>query len=308
MTGARILPNPLHSGAAFNPRISVVVLTHDRPNELRATVASLLALPERPHVIVVDNGSMVSVADLLGREFPSVHVISSKTNLGAAGRNLGVERVLTDYVAFCDDDTRWEAGALGAAADLFDHHPAVGILNARVVVDPGGQTDPTCERMRASPLSSNKLPGPSLIGFMAGASVFRTGVYRAAGGYEPRLFIGGEETLLSLDTLTLGWAIVYAPQLVLRHHPSAQRDAALRRRMLARNRAVVAWLRLPIAQALAATGQAIWTMQRERALVTGLRDFLRLIIWACVRRRPVSQRILRMRRQVRIAERNVSHT
>jgi hypothetical protein len=54
-----------------------------------------------------------------------------------------------------------------------------------------------CLRMSASPLPREGLPGPALVGYMAGACVFRASVFREVGGYEPRLFIGGEEELVA---------------------------------------------------------------------------------------------------------------
>ena len=47
--------------------------------------------------------------------------------------------------------------------------------------------------MAASPLDARGLPGPALIGFMAGAVVMRTAAYREVGGYEPRLFHTADE-------------------------------------------------------------------------------------------------------------------
>jgi GT2 family glycosyltransferase len=71
-----------------------------------------------------------------------------------------------------------------------------------------------------------------------------------AGGYEPNFFIGGEESLLTLDLVAAGWRVVYAPQLTVYHYPSPARDAAGRERFLIRNALWVAWMRLPLASAL----------------------------------------------------------
>lgn len=293
-------------GLNLDKRLSVVVLTYNRSSEVRATVASLLALPDGPRVIVVDNASSDDTVAALNAAFPMLELVRAPANLGASGRNLGVARVTTDYVAFCDDDTRWEAGSLTTAADLLDQHPSIGVLNARVLVQPSGETDPTCERMRKSPLPSSGLPGPSLIGFMAGACVFRTVVFRAAGGYEPRLFIGGEETLLAIDTLSRGYAIVYVERLILHHAPSPQRDSALRRRLLARNRALVAWLRLPFFQALAASAAALKVFHHEKTWWDDTRQLLGLVVWALTRRCLVSSRIRLMRAAVERGERQAA--
>ena len=283
-------------------RISVVVLTHNRLREVTATVQRLLALPERPAVIVVDNGSTDGTAQALRTRFAQVRVIECRENLGAAGRNHGVAAATTEYVAFSDDDTHWSPGSLAHAVRVLDEAPHVAVLSGRVLVGEEGRLDPTCLLMQASPLPRDALPGPALVGYMAGACVFRTAVFREVGGYEPRLFIGGEEALVSLDVLERGYAIVYSDALTVTHHPSPARDARLRRRMLARNAALVAWLRLPLSEALAASASAVGVFSREG---TAVRDTLTLaagMAWALPRRRVVGARVLGMRERVRAAE------
>ncbi|MDR5835529.1 glycosyltransferase [Caballeronia sp. LZ034LL] len=280
-------------------RLTVVVLTYNRADQVLDTLARVTALPDPIHIVVVDNASSDGTAERIVAEFPEVELVVAPGNLGAAGRNLGVARVQTEYVAFCDDDTWWHAGSLSRAVDILDAAPRVGVLNARVVVGEHGATDETCERMRASPLPHDGLPGPALIGFMAGACVFRTSVFRQTGGYEPRLFIGGEETLMSLDVLSAGHEIVYADELVLHHHPSPLRDSAQRRKLLARNAAWVAWMRLPWREAIMTTRDAFRTLRAEASLLRDLPELLRGIAWAAARRRVIPSRVQEMRRIVR---------
>lgn len=179
------------------PRVSIVVLTHNRRAEVLRTVGRLRALPERPPIVVVDNASDDGTRDALRAEHPDVRVIALPDNLGAAARNAGVREVQTRYVAFCDDDTFWAPGALSCAADALDMHPHVAVISARVLVGPEEHEDPTCALMAHSPLCGRGLPGPALLGFMAGACAFRTRAYLCMGGYEQRLFIGAEESLLA---------------------------------------------------------------------------------------------------------------
>ena len=243
MAASRHSPGEESGGA--HGRVTVVMLTYNRKTEVLRGLARLQALPERPPIIVVDNGGSDGTAASISAEFPNVQLVSAATNLGAAGRNLGVERVNTPYVAFCDDDTWWAPGALHHAADILDGHPSIAILNASIVVGPDARADPACVQMAYSPLETVAGVGPMLTGFMAGAVVMRTAAYRNAGGYWRPFFIGGEESLLAMDILDAGGQIVYAPALQVHHWPSTLRDSALRRRLLARNAIWSAWLRLP---------------------------------------------------------------
>jgi GT2 family glycosyltransferase len=290
------------TGMKAPSKISVVVLTYNRSQQVLETLERLSALPERVHLIVVDNGSTDGTPEHIAGRFPNVALVTARTNLGAAGRNLGVASVSTEYVAFCDDDMWWHPGSLSRAVELMDHAPRVGVLSARVLVDDAGETDATCRLMARSPLDPTALPGPSLIGYMAGSCVFRTSLYRQIGGYEPRFFIGGEETLVSLDVLASGFAIVYADELVVHHHPSALRDSRLRRRMLARNAAWVAWMRLSWREAWRATWAALSVLRREGAFGRDTCALFAALPWALTRRRVIPPEVEQMREAVRRAE------
>lgn len=268
-------------------RISVVVLTHRRSEDVLRTLSQLVALPERPAIVVVDNGSRDGSAQRVRERFPEVTLVELDANLGAAGRNAGVARVHTPYVAFCDDDTWWAPGALGRAVALLDAHPSLGAISARVLVGPENRPDPTCDTMAASPLPRAGLPGPALVGFMAGATVMRTAAFRQAGGYEPRYGIGGEEALLALDLLAAGWRIAYARELVLHHHPSPARDVAQRRLLVARNRLWTAWLRLSPALAWFQTRVVLREARAAGIAWRVVAEALRGLRWVVARRRVV---------------------
>src|SRR4051812_41358213 len=170
------LAEPVTTGAGPDQRVAVVVITHQRRDELLLALTRLGQLPERPHVVVVDNGSTDGTADAVRARHPWVELIASPTNLGAVGRNLGVARLDTPYVAFCDDDTWWDPGSLRTAADVLEAHPRLAVVTARILVEPGGTEDPIVAELRDSPVvGAAWLPGPALGSFLAGASVLRRG-------------------------------------------------------------------------------------------------------------------------------------
>lgn len=276
-------------------RGTVVVLTYNRRVQLLQTLRALSRLPDGWPTIVVDNGSTDGTADAVASEFPSVMLIRSRRNIGAAARNIAVAYAHTRYVAFCDDDTQWEPGSLELAADTMDQHPRIGVLSGCVLVGEEGRVDPACLKMAHSPLEREDLPGPQLLGFMAGACVVRTRAFYEAGGYWGPLFIGGEEELLALDLAVRGWRIVYMEDVVSRHFPSTLRNSRLRERLLLRNAIWVAWMRLPFAQAWHETMQQLRLAARRHCLNEVVASALGGLIRALRARRVVPPRVAAMR-------------
>jgi len=267
-------------------RIGVVVITHERRAEALDAVARLVELPERPPVVLVDNGSTDGTADAVREKFPEVDVLALDHNAGAVGRNLGVERLRTPYVAFCDDDTWWEPGSLSRAADVLDEHPRLAVLTARILTEPSGADDPIVAELRDSPVPGpDWLPGPALGSFLAGASVVRREAFRAAGGFSARLWLGGEEELLATDLLTAGWEICYLEELVVHHAASPARDSVRRRRDGLRNTLWFTWLRRPVGPALRRTAFLAASAPRDRVSALAWCDAVRGLPWVLARRR-----------------------
>jgi GT2 family glycosyltransferase len=280
-------------------RVTVVVLTYQRAAEVVATVGRLTALPERPRVIVVDNGSTDGTAAAVTRAASGASVVHLAANRGAAGRNAGLRLAATSYVALADDDTWWAPGALARGADLLDAHPRAAVLTARILIEPGSREDPASARMAASPLPRDpRVPGAAVLGFMAGAALVRRDAVLAAGGFHPRLFLGGEEHLLALDLAAAGWGLGYVAELTVHHAPSPHRDVAARRRLLLRNAIWAAWLRRPARTALRTTLAAARTAVRDPALRPALVQAAAGVGWTLRHRRVVSPALERALRRL----------
>ena len=277
---------PLEAGIGPDPRVSVVVITHQRRDEVLLALSRLVALPEQPHVVVVDNGSTDGTAEAIRERFPQVELVASPENLGAIGRNVGVARVDTPYVAFCDDDTWWDPGSLRTAADVLDAHPRLAVVTARILVEPGGREDPIVPELRDSPVrGADWLPGPALGSFLAGASVLRREAFTEVGGFCERLWLGGEEELMAGDLAAAGWELCYLPALTVHHQASKARDSHRRRRDGIRNTLWTTWLRRPARPALRRTVHLLRTLPRDRVTAHGLWAAARGIPWVLRERR-----------------------
>ncbi|MGW7288589.1 glycosyltransferase family 2 protein [Streptomyces sp. NPDC054847] len=266
-------------------RTTVVVISRNRRDQLLHTLDRLMELPERPPVIVVDNASTDATAEAVARQHPGVTLLTPDRNLGAVGRNLGVRHARTPYVAFSDDDSWWEPGALTAAEQLFDGHPRLGLLAARTTVGPEAVDDPLNSVLAKSPLGMvPDLPGPQVLGFLACAAVARRSAFLQAGGYHPVLFFGGEETLLAYDLAARGWGVCHCPDVVAVHCPTGGPRNG-RSAVMLRNAALTAWLRRPLPVALRRTGALAAEARSDPPAREALRQVLRRLPMALRARR-----------------------
>jgi glycosyltransferase involved in cell wall biosynthesis len=126
--------------------ISVLVTTHDRPEELRRALASVFRQTQPPsEVVVVDDGSTPPVA-LDGVVIPQglpVRLIRNAAPAGPArARNLGIAAAEGAWIAFLDDDDEFKPGKIAVvaralerlnhAADVLYHPAEIVMVNEGV--------------------------------------------------------------------------------------------------------------------------------------------------------------------------------
>ncbi len=285
-------------------RVTVVVATRDRCDQLMTTLDELSRLPERAAVVVVDNGSTDPTVAAVRSEFPAVRLIELGDNRGLEARNLGVEQARTPYVAFSDDDSWWAPGALACAADTFDAVSRLGLLAARVLVGDEGGLDPVSAAMAEDLLPGEvDLPGPAVLGFLACGTVVRRTAFLEVGGFEPLLFFYGEEQILALDLMRAGWGLAYVDDVVAHHHPSPERNQSRRQELEVRNAVLSAWMRRPLGPALSITARALASGWSEPAARQGLRTAFRKLPAALARRQVVDRALEQRVRLLEHAER-----
>lgn len=284
--------------AGMRPRVSVVIATRDRRDELVHTVRRLGELPGRPPVIVVDNGSRDGSPDAVRAVRPDARVIRLPANMGAPARNVGVRAADTPYVAFSDDDSWWEPDALDHAVHAFDEHPRLGLIAASVLVEPGGLPDPINAALAGSPLPADPdLPGPPVLGFLACASVVRREAFLAAGGFDSVIFFAGEERLLAYDMAAAGWGVCHLPRVRAVHRPSELRPPSRhRRRIELRNDVLTVWLTRPPAVVLRQTAGLAARATRDPDARAALAAALRRLPPVLAGRRPLPGRVERAAR------------
>jgi hypothetical protein len=119
------------------PSVSVVIPTHDRPEEVRRAIASVLAqeYDGALDVVVVFDRAEPDLSMVAAGDRP-VRVLANDRRPGLAGsRNTGILATEGDLVAFCDDDDVWLPGKLSSQVAALLEAPEAELVTTAMVVD-----------------------------------------------------------------------------------------------------------------------------------------------------------------------------
>lgn len=116
------------------PFISVIIPVWNSPELLAKCLTALAAQSyprDRFEVVVVDNGSTDSTADV-ARRYPFAAVLSEPVPGSYRARNRGLKSARGEYVAFTDADCIPDPEWLAAAAQAARRYPSAGVLAGQV--------------------------------------------------------------------------------------------------------------------------------------------------------------------------------
>lgn len=179
---------------------SVVIPTCDRPEYLREAVNSVIAQTHPAYeILVIDNGCNVVDPSQLP-ECHRLRVIRALPRFGVAqARNLGAILAGGDYIAFLDDDDRWDDNYLQAVLCTVQENPAEIILGR---LRDGGTGEPINGKQaafndREDLIEQLLLRNPGAVG---SNTVVARSKFLASAGYDPWLTTGQDKALV-LDLL-----------------------------------------------------------------------------------------------------------
>jgi GT2 family glycosyltransferase len=115
--------------------VSVVIVSYNTRDVLRACLAALLRSETRPlEIFVVDNGSQDGSVGMVQREFPAVTAIANIDNRGfAAANNLALVRTQGTHVLLLNPDCFVRPDTIGCLMAFLDAHAEVGIVGPMVL-------------------------------------------------------------------------------------------------------------------------------------------------------------------------------
>lgn len=194
--------------------ISVVILTYLRTDSLKELLTHLGAIsPMLQEIIVVDNAADSETRSIV-ESFPQVEYVKNDANMGACGRNSGMEAASGDLVITLDDDV---FGLLPSDLDrircAFKEDASLAALNFRVVDNFSGQlTNWVHHRHTAS--AEEQFDTYEIT---EGAVAFRRSALDVGGMYWPRYFISHEGPDLSFRLMNRGFVVRYDGSIVVKH-------------------------------------------------------------------------------------------
>lgn len=207
-------------------RVSVIIGTHNRPQMLRAALASVRAL-EGPdltfEILVGDNGATPETPGVVA-EFGGVYARTDVRGCPAA-RNLALRRMTGDFVAFLDDDDVWTRDNIRPHIALMQADPEIAVVFGQIVhadqeLRPVGQPWPISAEMDGDVfvrMLSGYFP-------QVGATVVRGDVARECGLMDEAL-IGDSDWDWQLRlTKTYKTAFTPTPSVVCRGRPPGSYD------------------------------------------------------------------------------------
>ena len=129
------------------PSVSIIIATHSRPHLLPRAVESARRASEDSEIIVVDDASTDSTAEVC-QALQGIHYVRLDQNQGVAGaRNVGILASTSDYISFLDDDDIRLPGSLDLQLQLFATNPDAGLAYGPVILGdqdckPTARTEP----------------------------------------------------------------------------------------------------------------------------------------------------------------------
>ncbi len=228
--------------------VSVLVLTHNRRDELRVCLDSVQAQSFSPvEVLVVDNNSTDGTASMIREDYPEVRYVQLEENIGTAARNVGVSHATGDLVVTLDDDSELPApGVLDRIVQKFHENLDMGAAGFRII-DEEGREHPWFRYPEIGSLREGYL-SPT---FRACGAAIRPEMFERTGGFWEPYFMFLEEQDLALRIIMSGSEVRYFPSISVVHRNRGSRRAEARYiYFMTRNTFWYIWRNFPFLTAL----------------------------------------------------------
>jgi GT2 family glycosyltransferase len=224
--------------------LSVVIITWRMKDFLGQLISTVIQHTQglSYEIIVVDNASGDGTAELVRKEFPSVHFIENSENLGVApSRNQGFRVARGKFVVILDADMVLKENSLRKMLEFMSQHPDAGICGCRLTyadgtLQPSARRYPSPIAFLLRRLSFLKTVKNSQIlrnhemaewdrsdiravDYVIGACQFiRREAMEQVGLLDEHIFYGPEDIDYCLRMYRAGWKVYYFPSTSIVHY------------------------------------------------------------------------------------------
>ena len=109
--------------------VSVVIPAHNSRRYIAAALDSILAQQHRPlEIVVVDDGSTDSTAQMVREYAPEVRLIEQDQRGHPAARNAGIRAAAGEFLGFLDHDDLWSPDKIERQMASFERNPALDLV------------------------------------------------------------------------------------------------------------------------------------------------------------------------------------
>ncbi|MBO6536637.1 MAG: glycosyltransferase [Balneolaceae bacterium] len=203
--------------------VSVLMITHNRSEELIDTVKNIL---EQTHknieIIIVENGSLDAVIQKnreLLKDFDLQYIVSNE-NLGVSGgRNLALKEANGDVIIEIDDDAVFDdPKSIDNVISFFEKNPTIGIQAFQIINYYTRKITNEEYPFRDKSRDSNSEGYTTW--FIGAGHAFRKELIDEIGLYRDFFPWGSEEQDFSVRALNAGYEIFYNPEIIVYHKKS----------------------------------------------------------------------------------------
>jgi GT2 family glycosyltransferase len=211
-------------------RVSIMITTNNRLDELRRNLQTLGKLDPSPdEILVTADGCTDGTAEFVTSAFLNVQLIVNQPAIGSvASRDRMMRKAKGDLVLALDDDSYPEQlDCIARIVPFFQQRPELAVLHFPQ------RTDEYPKTLVQAKFDSEEHLTRS---FANSGAVLRRSAYLRLPGFEPRFYHMYEEPDYALQCAAAGYDVLFSPIVTIRHHYSGRaRDEIRIHRRHARN-------------------------------------------------------------------------
>ncbi|MCF8466237.1 MAG: glycosyltransferase family 2 protein [Sneathiella sp.] len=229
----------------IHPEVSIIVISYNTRELTLECIRSVFDQTKNVsfELIVLDNASSDGSAEAIAEEFPDIHLIASKENVGFAnGNNLAIGQAKGDFILLLNPDTVVLDHAIDNIVEFAKANPEAGVWGGRTLFGDRSLNATSCwHRMTVWSLFcyvtglSGILPSSALfnvegyggwkrdtvreIDIVTGCFLLiKRNLWNELGGFDQRFFMYGEDADLCLRAKSRGARPMITPTATIVHY------------------------------------------------------------------------------------------